>query len=274
MIITKPRDWERIIANLDAVGAHKVFLVGCGECATVANTGGEHQVMETKARLEAGGREVTGWTVSRVACHSGGTGLTLRKHGDEVTDADAVLVLTCGAGVQTVADATERMVVPALESVFLGNVVRHGVFEERCSMCGECVLDATAGVCPVTTCPKGLLNGPCGGMWNGLCEVQRDKECTFVKINRRLRDQGRMEARSVVPPKDFSKHEKPARIDFREGRPKVSKGAPGEKVAAEHAGGSTTGPSREAAKIGLVPRATVDRRTHRERRKEPPEPRP
>jgi ferredoxin len=260
MIITKPREWQRIIDNLDAIGARKVFLVGCGECATVANTGGEHQVMETKTRLEAGGREVTGWTVSKVACHSGGTGLTLRKHAPEVGAADAILVLACGAGVQTVADTAQPVVFPALESVFLGNVVRHGVFEERCSMCGECVLDATAGVCPVTTCPKGLLNGPCGGMWKGMCEVTRDRECTFVKINGRLKKQGRVAARMVVPPKDFSKHEKPGSIDFREGRAKVSKGAPLGKVPAEQAGGSTTGPSPEAARAGLRERSGADRR--------------
>lgn len=268
MIITKPREWQRVLDNLDSIGARKVFIVGCGECATVSNTGGEHQVIETKSRLEAGGREVTGWTVSKVACHSGGTALVLRKHAPEVEAADAILVLACGAGVQTVADATERPVFPGLESVFLGNVVRHGVFEERCSMCGECVLDATAGVCPVTTCPKGLLNGPCGGMWNGMCEVMRDRECTFVKINRRLQRQGRGAARRVVAPKDFSKHQKPGSIDFREGRPKVPKGAPGGKVPAEEAGGTTTGPGPAATAAGLRPRSAGDRR-HAERRRTP-----
>jgi ferredoxin len=233
MIITKPREWQRILDNLESIGARKVFIVGCGECATVANTGGEHQVMETKSRLEAGGREVTGWMVSRVACHSGGTGLTLRKHAPEVADADAVLVLACGAGVQTVADSTDAPVFPGLESIFLGNVVRHGVFEERCSMCGDCVLDATAGVCPVTTCPKGLLNGPCGGMWEGRCEVLSDRECAFVKINRRLAKQGRGAERRIVAPKDHSKHLKPGAMDMRHARPKTPKGAVGGKVAAE-----------------------------------------
>ena len=230
MIITKPRDWQRIIANLDEIGARRVFIVGCGECATVANTGGEPQVLEAKSRLEAGGREVTGWTVSAFTCHSGGTALALRKRTLDVAGADAIVVLSCGAGVQTVADATDKPVFPGLESAFLGNVTRHGVFEERCSMCGDCVLDATAGICPVTTCPKGLLNGPCGGMWNGMCEVVTDRECTFVRINRRLRAQGRGPATRVVPPKDYSKHLKPGSADLRELRakkPKVGGGAGG-----------------------------------------------
>lgn len=243
MIITKPREWQKVVDNLESIGARKVFIVGCGECATVSNTGGEHQVEEAATRLEAGGREVTGHTVSRVACHSGGTGLILRKHRDEVEAADAVLVLTCGAGVQTVADAVDNPVFPGLDSVFLGNVVRHGLFEERCSMCGDCVLDETAGICPVTTCPKGLLNGPCGGMWNGKCEVVSDRECTFVRINRRLHVQGRDAARRIVAPKDYSKHLKPGSMDMRHARPKVPKGAPGEKVCAE----SSSAPKPKAA---------------------------
>lgn len=214
MIITRPREWDRIVKNLDEVGAQKVFIMGCGQCATVARTGGEDEIAEAKTQLEAAGRTVTGWAVGEVACHSGGTRLETRRHSGDLAEADAVLVLSCGAGVQTVADATDKPVFPGLESVFLGNVVRHGVFEERCQMCGECVLDLTAGICPVTTCPKGLLNGPCGGMWDGKCEVVTDRECTHVLIRRRLAAQER-EGAAVIAPKDFSKKLKPGSVNLR-----------------------------------------------------------
>ena len=226
MIITRPREWERIFRNLDEVGARKVFIMGCGQCATVAHTGGEEEIIEAKARLEAEGREVTGWAVGEVACHSGGTRLETRRNSGNIEDADAVLVLSCGAGVQTVADATSKPVFPGLESVFLGNVVRHGVYEERCQMCGDCVLDLTGGICPVTTCPKGLLNGPCGGMWDGMCEVLADRECTHVLIQRRLAEQGRSAIHTVVPPKDFSAKLKPGSINMRDGRERGRKKAP------------------------------------------------
>jgi len=226
MIITRPREWERIFRNLDEVGARKVFIMGCGQCATVAHTGGEEEIIEAKARLEAEGREVTGWAVGEVACHSGGTRLETRRNSGDIEDADAVLVLSCGAGVQTVADATSKPVFPGLESVFLGNVVRHGVYEERCQMCGDCVLDLTGGICPVTTCPKGLLNGPCGGMWDGMCEVLADRECTHVLIQRRLAEQGRSAIHTVVPPKDFSAKLKPGSINMRDGRERGRKKAP------------------------------------------------
>jgi len=215
MIITKPRDWTRIRANLESIGAKRVFLMGCGQCATVAHTGGEKEILITKARLEQEGYEVTGWALGDVACHQGGTRLDMRKHFGQVDAADAVLVLTCGAGVQTVADAVSKPVFPALESAFLGTVVRHGVYEERCSTCGQCVLDLTAGICPVTTCPKGLLNGPCGGMWDGKCEVLVDRECTHVRIRRRLAEQGRSSA-GVIAPKDHSAKRGPGTLDTRD----------------------------------------------------------
>lgn len=215
MIITRPRDWARIKANLDEIGATRVFIMGCGQCATVAHTGGEKEVLQAKAALEQAGHEVVGWTIGEVACHLGGTKLDMRKHHGNVEDADAVLVLACGAGVQTVADAVNKPVFPGLESVFLGNVIRHGVFEERCQMCGDCVLDATAGICPVTTCPKGLLNGPCGGMWNGMCEVLADRECTHVRIQKRLVSQGRTGSTAPLAPKDFSKKLKPGSVNLR-----------------------------------------------------------
>jgi ferredoxin len=227
MIITKPRSWARITHNLESIGAKKVFLMGCGQCATVAKTGGEKEIAVAKARLEAEGYEVTGWAVGEVACHLGGTKLETRKNFGSVDAADALLVLACGAGVQTVADSVAKPVFPGLESVFLGTVIRHGVFEERCQTCGDCVLDLTAGICPVTTCPKGLLNGPCGGMWNGMCEVLTDRECTHVRIRRRLAEQGRS-AQRVVPAKDYSARLKPGSLNIREG---ARKGGSGEKAA-------------------------------------------
>jgi ferredoxin len=215
VIITRPREWERVRAQIADLGARSVFIMGCGQCATVSDTGGEPEVLAAKARLESDGIEVTGWSVGDVACHAGGQRLEVRNHAGEIESADAVLVLACGAGVQTMADATSKPVTPGLESVFLGNVVRHGVFEERCQMCGDCVLDRTAGICPVTTCPKGLLNGPCGGMWNGMCEVLTDRECTHVAIRRRLEEQHREKATEPLPPKDYSKKLRPGRVDLR-----------------------------------------------------------
>ena len=215
MIITRPRDFSRIIESLQSIGAKRVFLMGCGQCATVAHTGGEPELEAMAAHLAGESYEVTGYTVGEVTCHLNGTKLEGRKHQEAIDAADAVLVLACGAGVQTTADAVPKPVFPALESLFLGTVVRNGIFEERCQTCGDCVLDKTAGICPVTTCPKGLLNGPCGGMWNGMCEVLTDRECTHVRIRTRLVEQGRA-GKGTLAPKDFSTALKPGSVNIRD----------------------------------------------------------
>jgi hypothetical protein len=92
LIVTRPRDWARITSNLDSIGARRVFLMGCGQCATVAGTGGEKEILVAKARLEAEGYKVTGWAIGEVACHLGGVGLETRKHRGTLDAADAVVV--------------------------------------------------------------------------------------------------------------------------------------------------------------------------------------
>jgi len=235
------------------VNAKSVFVVGCHQCATVARTGGEHEVREVSERLEAAGYTVVGHEVGEVTCHQGGTKVELRRHSDEVDSADAIVVLTCGAGVQTVADAAPHTpVFPGLDSMFLGNVMRHGVFEERCRMCGDCVLDVTAGICPVTTCPKGLLNGPCGGMWDGKCEVLTDRECTHVRIQSRLKAQHRTRRRGPVPAKDYAVSLKPGSINLRAAKDaeKAAKATQCKPVVGKPAAEPTEGPAVAGAVDG------------------------
>ncbi len=91
------------------------------------------------------------------------------------------------------------------------------MFDERCSLCGECILDKTGGICPVTTCPKGLLNGPCGGTDNGKCEVSPDIECAWVKIYERMKKTDQLEDyRKVLAPKDWSASRKPGTLNTRQ----------------------------------------------------------
>ncbi len=191
MIVTKPRPIERILENLASVDARRVFIVGCGSCATSADAGGEPQVAQLATTLEEAGFEVTGSFVPESTCNIPAVSLQVRKSG-MAEKADAVVVLSCGSGVQVVADIVPSIpVFPGLDSLFVGNSVRHGSYVERCQLCGTCGLDKTAGICPLTACPKGIVNGPCGGMWDGRCEVLNDRECVHVLIYRRLQEQGR-----------------------------------------------------------------------------------
>lgn len=194
-----------------------VFLVGCGSCATACKTGGEQEVADMKSFLEENGKTVTGWCVPEETCQQQLTRRELNKQSEAVDSAGCLLVLSCGGGVQSVGTVIDtKPVYSALDSLFLGNVERVGKFGETCSMCGQCVLNSTAGICPVTRCAKGLLNGPCGGTSNGKCEVNPDNECAWVMIFNRLKERGQLDKlNDIALPKDHSVRKQPFQLDIR-----------------------------------------------------------
>jgi len=210
MIISEQKSKEELLLALD--GCERLFLVGCAACATACKSGGEEEVFRMQEWLTSLGREVTGSLIIEEACHIMRAGRDLRQHRLAVEEADLLLVLACGAGIQSVSSSTDKRVIGGLNSLFLGNIRRFGQYEEKCSLCGDCILNETAGICPVTNCAKGLLNGPCGGMEEGRCEADRDKECAWNEIYQRLKKQGRpgVFARTV-PPKNWGKVLKPGR---------------------------------------------------------------
>lgn len=211
MIVSRQKPFEEILTLLGAAG--KVFLIGCAKCATVCKTGGEEELWQMQEALAGAGREVTGSLVIDEACHMLRSGRDLRGKKDQVDDADALLVLSCGAGVQSIATNCAKPTVAGADTLFLGNIRRFGQFEQRCSLCGSCILTETAGICPVTICPKGLLNGPCGGMDGGRCETDPAAECAWYQIFQRLEAMGKTATlEATTPAKDFSKQLKPGAL--------------------------------------------------------------
>jgi ferredoxin len=196
---------EEILKMLEPL--KKVFIIGCGTCSTVCQTGGEEQVKEMADKLREKGKEVTGAVVVESPCDARLLRRDTRKVKNALEGSDVIVCMTCGAGVQDIVEHVGKIAVPALDTKFLGKIERIGEFYERCRTCGECILYDTGGICPVVRCPKGMLNGPCGGMFKGKCEVggyQRD--CAWVLIYNRLKDLGMLDAyRSYKPPRDNSK---------------------------------------------------------------------
>ena len=215
MIITKKKDPEEIVDSLK--GFDNIYLFGCNACAQQCKTGGLEEVTQMAGLLKDRGFSVCGSTVVDETCYSQLILKTLRQ--DATTKrADAFLVLACGAGVKTVADAVPEhvAVLPALDTIFLASVERVGRFFEGCSLCGECVLNRTAAICPHTECPKGLMNGPCGGMHDGMCEVEPTSRCAWARIYERLKQQGRLDSMyGYAPPKDNSVKTRPRRLLLR-----------------------------------------------------------
>jgi hypothetical protein len=215
MIITEQKEFEEILRSLE--GHERVYLIGCGVCATTWSTGGEKETREMAERLAEAGKECTGWTVTEeAACDVRTTRLLLRQNKEQVGPADALLVLACGAGVQTVASLVDTPTYPALNTLFLARLQNLRVSDERCRLCGECILAETAAICPITLCPKGLMNGPCGGYEDGKCEVDRERDCAWVAIYERMEALGQEEKfKTIHEPKDWRADRHPGLVNKR-----------------------------------------------------------
>jgi ferredoxin len=190
MITAEQKPMEEIIASVAPFNS--ILLVGCNECVTVCS---------------AGGRKEVGLLASALQLHFFKQGktldikeMTLERQCDpeyveelvnSVDRADAILSMACGCGVQTVAARfKEKIVLPAVNTKFMGASERQGVWSERCQGCGDCVLGITGGVCPIARCSKRLMNGPCGGSTRGKCEISPDVDCAWQLIWDRLKALG------------------------------------------------------------------------------------
>ena len=116
---------------------------------------------------------------------------------------EAVLSIACGVGVQTLArHFSKTPVFPGVNTTFMGETMAHGVWEERCQACGNCILEKTGGICPIARCAKQLFNGPCGGSSKGKCEIKRETDCAWQLIYDRLKALGQLHRlEEIIPAK-------------------------------------------------------------------------
>jgi hypothetical protein len=226
MHATIQKPLEEILRALDE--GERVMVVGCGNCAAKARSGGEPESEAMAERLRAHGVQVTGWAVppdGGSLCKLSATQVLLNEqHAEAVEAADSFLVLACGQGVHTVIDATQAgMVHPGCDTIFGGETISPDAITEYCSLCGECVLESTGGLCPLTLCAKSLLNGPCGGAREGKCEIDPERDCGWHLIYERLQRLGRTDRLlAYQPPKNWLRSGSPRslvmsgkRVDFR-----------------------------------------------------------
>jgi ferredoxin len=188
----------------------RVLVLGCGECVTVCHVGGEKetavlaQALRLKAGAEGAGTEFVEDTVQR-QCDPEFVEPVLAAMGD----VDAVLSLACGVGVNFLSERGPAVpVYPAVDTAFMGATVRHGEWVEMCAGCGQCIVHLTGGLCPIARCPKSILNGPCGGTRDGMCEIATESNpvpCAWVEVIERCRALGTEDAlEEIVAPKDWS----------------------------------------------------------------------
>ena len=207
--VTEQKPWEEISQSIDK--CKSVYVIGCGTCTTILHTGGKGEVLAFKDKLIAAGKKVTGWMVIPTACDEISK-YALEASSQEIAEADCLLITSCAYGVQRITQWTNKPSYPAINTLFIGKEDGN-TYSEVCHQCGNCVLAWTGGICPVTSCPKGLLNGPCGGTNKGMCEVDPTKDCAWTLIYRRLEKQGRLDLlEKEQPPRNYQAVVRPGRL--------------------------------------------------------------
>ena len=207
MNATERKPTEEITKSLE--GVDKVFILGCQGCPIGCDTGGQPWVDEMTGALEGAGKTVTGSALIDMICNKAVVGIKLARLAARLKESQAILVGSCGVGVQAVGNIVARRPVPAMDTICMGDY--QGLFPsaERCAECGECMIAYTGGLCPITLCAKSLVNGTCGGTQDdGSCEVSPERRCGWQLIYERLEALGRLDdLKRYNAPKDFRKRE-------------------------------------------------------------------
>lgn len=215
MIVAKRKPFNEIEELVS--GSKKILILGCGTCVAVCLAGGEKEVAVLASQLKMAlalkdqDAKIDELTIERQCDREFIEEINNKVN---VDDYDLILSTACGAGVQLVSDVFDhKVVLPALNTTFIGVAEGPGVWTERCRSCSDCVLADTGGICPVTICAKGLVNGPCGGTRHGKCEIDPEKDCAWTLIYNRLKKIGRLDRMEQTrPPKKYGADQYPAKI--------------------------------------------------------------
>jgi ferredoxin len=193
MIVIKRKPVEEILEYIEDFD--RVLILGCKECMYGCEENGEKEVKklseEIKREREKIGKPIEIFEKTLLRQCSPEYLKPIEEFKEKI---EAIITLGCGVGVNLIADFYSKLeVYPGVNTLFCGAKIRDGYFLEKCRACGDCIVGYTAGLCPITRCPKNMLNGPCGGAKNGICEVRRNLACVWMQIIRRLKERGKLE---------------------------------------------------------------------------------
>ena len=195
MLITELKNTEVLSSQLTG----KVFVINCHGCK---------EIRFPEAEAEAFQKELdkTGSITTDYICNADNLKLRLEKHAAAIEAADKIAVFSCGVGVQTIAEAfPNKRVCAGNDTYQLPGFQGVTPLEHDCDQCGQCYLNLTGGICPITACSKGLVNGQCGGAKNGMCEVDPNMECGWERITRKLTELGRLDVlKAPVQLRDYA----------------------------------------------------------------------
>ena len=183
----------------------KLYVVACNKCFKEFSLEEEPEGSELLRLAIAQGKSIAGFELVNFLCNKPLTSKILESLPE--TDAENVIVIACGLGIQTVAEIVDKPTYAASDSISYDG--RHGMAltKRLCEACGQCYLNLTGGICPIVDCAKSLVNGQCGGAKNGKCEVDKTKDCAWERIHDRLSAQNRTSllTKQPVQLRDYSK---------------------------------------------------------------------
>ena len=202
MLMTVIKNTEEILSQVQG----NVFVIACFGCKEVNLSEAEHQAEELFAHF-AGNDRLLGVMHTDYICNPAYKDARFDKYAEQIEKADTILVVSCGVGVQTVAEFfPDKRVCAGCNTYPVPGHQGVTPLEHDCKQCGQCYLNLTGGICPITACSKGLINGQCGGAKNGMCEVDTNMECGWERIQRRLTQIGRLDAlKSPIQLRDYNK---------------------------------------------------------------------
>ena len=195
------------VDELTSVLADKdnLFIIACNKCFKEFETVDEPECGEFEKIAGENKKTVVGSARIDFLCNKIQTEKKLKDLIPQ--DTENIFVISCGLGIQTVADLAEKPVYAASNSLNYRGFHGMALTQKKCDACAQCFLNITGGICPVVDCSKSLVNGQCGGAKDGKCEVDSSKDCAWEKIYRRLEKQGRLEEflNQPVQLRDYSK---------------------------------------------------------------------
>jgi electron transport complex protein RnfC len=202
MLITGIKKKEELLPEIKG----NTLIIACLGCKEVYFPSKECDIL--KKELKASGVKVKDELIFDYMCRRDFTEKRIDLYKDEIQNAETILVFSCGAGVQMFADLIEnKNIVAGSDTFYLPGFQGVTPVEFDCEQCGECRLGDTYGICPITACSKGLLNGPCGGAKNGKCEVDKQMDCGWQKIFEKKQkiDTGKTDTAETAGIRDYSK---------------------------------------------------------------------
>jgi len=206
MIITTKKDYATVKKFIESYGKN-VIVVGCGSCAAMSGTGGEPEVKAMVEQLQKDGFTVVHSLVLDEVCDNRLVKKEFFKIKELVEKANVILSMACGVGGQSIVTMIpNKPLVVSNDTQFIGMTERIGRWYEKCRACGDCLLNETGGICPIATCAKSLLNGPCGGVVDGKCEARQYQDpCGWVLIYKQLKAINRLDMFDKIrPPRSYT----------------------------------------------------------------------